>query len=147
LNAPSCILYIEGRRARDQIHCGQLERKGHGDAVAFPEVRPLRHLPLEQIHLEPDASMYIHTYVRIWLGALSHPLSHSSSSIPCCYGILYAPGQRSKQNDCNCWCVVIATAGVVWLQPCIRCDCNWCIILPKYMLKNVNKIIATAGVL
>ena len=31
--------------------------------------------------------------------------------------------------------------------PRIRCDCNCCIILPKYLLKNVNKMIATADVL
>jgi hypothetical protein len=77
LNAPSCILYIEGRRARDQIHCGQLERKGHGDAAAFPEVRPVRRLPLEQIHLEPDASMYISTYICTYMIGSSLSLTQS----------------------------------------------------------------------
>jgi hypothetical protein len=80
LNALSCILYIEGRQAWDQIHCWQLERKGHGDAAAFPEVRPLRRLPLEQIHLEPDASMYIHTYVYDWELSLTHSVTRHRPS-------------------------------------------------------------------
>jgi hypothetical protein len=49
---------------------------------------------------------------------------------------------------------VIATAGVVLLQPRIRCDCNCCIILPKYLLKKCKQndcncwcvVIATTGV-
>jgi hypothetical protein len=24
--------------------------------------------------------------------------------------------KKYKQNDCNCWCVEIATTGVVWMQ-------------------------------
>ena len=66
-----------------------------------------------------------------------HPLPHRRRAPPCPRAVACLPVPAPPRASLSARLHV----------PRIRCDCNCCIILPKYLLKNVNKMIATAGVL